>query len=821
MLNGTNRNSMDKNYDYLKRCLSEISGTIDNLLPGKNPQILDFLEDWTQTQFHKLQLVKDHCNNIIINGNDKNKQREDALFIFDSGFTIISFSGTENFFCETDPNSIKSLNLLDLIEEQDHPKLKALFDRATLSAENTSAELRLKSNTSIRNKCTLEIDMASGNPSGNRYVAKLRFSEPVTNKLLDYQTLILDNLPGIDIYLFDTDYKYLFAGGREKERFELSNVQFIGNSIFNVLESKAVRLIYPFVTKALQGVKNEGEIRYRDEIYFLKAVPVEDINKRIIAAILFSQNITNNKELEKQLKGGREEALKADRLKSIFIANISHEIRTPLSAIIGFTEQLKKTTLQSDQEKFVNLINKSSDHLLYLVTEIVYLFKLGMGKIYLEKSTFSIKDLLNEVNDIFRKEASAKNLCLEITCEGEFPGTLVGDSFRLRQILMNLLTNAIKFTDNGTVSMQCSIKRETKKMIEVVFQVSDTGTGISRSDQKVIFNAFEQGSKLNSGSRGGAGLGLGICKNLTELLGGTITVKSKPHVGSVFKVTLPFDKTAPEISLPPAEIEYNLKTNSNLLAGKKILLADDDEAHLILAEHILASWKADYLLVDNGQKAIDSLAKHKFDIALIDIHMPVKNGLDVIAWLRSDNVGINSKMPVIFITANVLKIDLQQYLKAGFDGYLIKPFRENELYKKLCNILLTATEDYKEPVMHEPSVPLNGRKDLFNVQDLLEKANGNRSFFEKMINSFISNAVNLKDVLVNDPGLNNIKTIGEKAHKSIPSFKYFGLSYLAGQLEIIEEKSLRSIDHKGLAEVIRGSIPLIVDIIDQAKASLR
>lgn len=811
---------MDKNYDSLKKCLSELSGTIDDLLTDKNSRVLDFLEDWTETQIHKIKLVKDHCNQIIINGNDKYEQREDALFIFDSDYKIVSFSGTQNFFCETAANSINSLNLLDLIEEQDRSNLKALFDMAIQSGENARTELSLKGNSSLRNKCTLEIDLPLSNPSGNRYMARLRFLEILPPKLLDYQTLVLDNLPGMDIFLFDTDYKYLFAGGREKERFELSNVQFIGKSMFNVLESKTVRLIYPFVAKALKGVKNEGEIRYKDEIYFLKAVPVEDAHKGIIAAILFSQNVTDNKELEKQLKKGREEALQADRLKSIFIANISHEIRTPLSAIIGFTEQLKKTTLQSDQERFVNLINKSSDHLLYLVTEIVYLFKLGMGKIYLENSPFSIRDLLNEINDIFWKEASSKNLSLEIKCEGEFPDTLVGDSFRVRQILMNLLTNAIKFTDDGTVSLLCSIHRETKKMIEVVFQVSDTGPGISRSDQKVIFNAFEQGSKLNSNSRGGAGLGLGICKNLTELLGGTITVKSKPQVGSVFKVTLAFDKHVMASNLPPAEIEYSLKTNSNLLAGKKILLADDDESHLILAEHILSNWQTDYLLVDNGQKAIDSLAKQRFDIALIDIHMPVKNGLDVIAWLRSDNEGINSTMPVIFLTANVLKTDLNQYLKSGFDGYLIKPFRENELYKKLCNLLISAPENLKEPLMHEPSGILKGRRDLFNVQDLLEKANGNRSFFEKMLNSFITNAVDLKDVLVNDPGLNNMKAIGEKAHKSIPSFKYFGLSYLAGQLEIIEDKTLRSRDRKGVTEAIRGAIPQIDDIIDQAKESL-
>ena len=642
----------------------------------------------------------------------------------------------------------------------------------------------------------------------------------LTTHLLDYQALMLDNLPGMDIYLFDTEYKYLFAAGKEKERFDLSNTQLIGNTMFNVLESKAVRLIYPFVTKALQGVTNEGEIRYKDDIYFLKAVPVEDLGKKSIAAILFSQNITNDKELKEQLKRGREEALKADRLKSIFIANISHEIRTPLSAIIGFTEQLQKTSLGSDQERFVKLINKSSEHLLFLVTEIVYLFKLGMGKIYLEKSPFSLKDLLNELNDIFRKGASEKNLILEITCDGEFPETLIGDSFRLRQILMNLLGNAIKFTDKGTVSLQCSVKRETRKVIEIIFKVGDTGAGIKRSDLKIIFDVFEQGNKLNLGSRGGAGLGLGICKNLTEILGGTITVKSKLNSGSVFTLILPFDKPTGEISLPPAEIEYSLEKNSNLLAGKKILMADDDENHLVLADHILTSWKTDYLLVDNGQKAIDLLAKQKFDIALIDIHMPVKNGLDVIAWLRSHAAGINSETPVIFITGNVLKTDLNQYLKKGFTDYLTKPFRENELYSKLCNNLIKAPESNKKPKLKESLVSVYIQKDFFNFQDLLEKANGNRSFFEKMINTFISNTISLRDVLLNESGPDCIKIIGEKAHKSIPSFKYFCLYDLARQLETIEDKTLRNIDPKGSVEAIKRAIPQIDDIINQAKSSL-
>ena len=817
MLNISTCNSMDNNNVDIQKCLLELSGTIDNLLVDDNPQLLDYLEDWTKTHYHKIRLKQNHNQKIILKGFDEKEPREDALFIFNADFKVIFYSGTQNFFSGTGSNNVTSINLLDIIEDNDIPKVKALFNEAVKSGNNSITDLQIKGNISILNKCTLEIDMVASNPSTDRYIAKLRFSEILTSQLLEYQALILDNLPGMDIYLFDTDFKYLFAGGREKERFDLSNVQLIGQSAFDVLDSKAVRLIYPFVSKALQGVLNEGEIKFENEIYFLRAVPVADFNNKNIAAILFSQNITQDKELETQLKSGREEALKADKFKSIFIANISHEIRTPLSAIIGFTEQLQKTRLDLNQEKLVKLINKASDHLLYLVTEIVYLFKLGMGKVFIEKKPFSLKDLLSELSATFNEEACSKNLNLELGCDGEFPDVLIGDLFRLRQILINLLTNAIKFTDTGTVSLQCSVVEETKKQINILFKISDTGIGISRSDLKIIFNVFEQGNKLNVGSRGGAGLGLGICKNLVELLDGTITVKSKLNTGSVFKVNLPFDKPGPTVSIPPAEIEYMLETDNYLLEGKKILLADDDEHNLILAEYILESWKTNYLLVNNGQKAIDALALQKFDMALIDIHMPVKNGLDVIAWLRSDINPLNSKTPVIFITANIVKTDLNHYLKAGFDDYLIKPFREKELYNKLCNILIVNAEEHEQTEPTDLPGQDTRTKDIFDVQDLLLKANGNRFFYEKMLNNFISNTLSLKDLFLNIVDLENLNEIGEKTHKSIPSFKYFGLTNLAGQLEIIEDKTLRNIDLKRAREVIKRVIPQIDNVIEQAE----
>ncbi len=813
----------DNRVDYLNNCLLALSNALDVLLTNQeeNPNLLNSIENWINIHKSRIQFQRDKNDRIVIRSLDSQEMREDALFIFDSSFHIVSYSGTQNFFSDSSKITENNLSLLDIIEETDQENLRSLVLEAIEKKCNVSMDLLVKTNINVLNKCTFELDMVSSNPANNRFVAKLNFSEILATQLLEYQALILDSLPGMDIYLLDKNYIYLFAAGKEKERFKLNNIQFVGKSIFNVLEKKAVRLIYPCVTKAFQGIENEGEIRYKGEVYYMKGTPVKDYNNETVGAILLSQNITSDKYLEEQLKKSREEALNADRLKSIFIANISHEIRTPLNAIMGFTEQLEKTITKPEQQKFIDLINKASDHLLYLVTEVVFLFKLGMGKVYIEKSPFSILDLIGELNETFQKQASDKNLTFEVKYDPNFPVALIGDSFRLRQILMNLLGNAVKYTDRGGIKLICRVKKETKKRVDLAFDVKDSGIGITKHNLQNIFNVFEQGNKLNASFRGGAGLGLGICKNLVGLLGGTISVGSKVKIGTTFTVHLPFDKASCLTQIPQKTVQYDVNISSKLLTGKKILLADDDEHNRILAENILKNWNVDFTLAEDGQAAIDLLDKSKYDLALIDIHMPNKHGLDVIQHARSDNQAINYKTPIAFITANAFQSDINNYIKAGFDDYLIKPFREAELFNKICNILAI-----EEPVTHDKMLmvemknPETLQKDKFNTTELWKTANGDRAFFEKMVNNFIGNAQDVVSVFTEGPAMGKWKVVGERAHKAIPSFKYFALFNIAASLEIIEEKTLRNINYKLAAELVESTILKINEIIDQAKMSL-
>ncbi len=791
-----------------------VSKTIDHFILNREnyAMLLDEVESWLKVQFDRIRMQKLKDSKAIVRHGNR-VWREDAIFIVDSSLRIIHYCGPQNYFTGSSPRPVHEITLLDFIDEKEHETFREAFKKAREQNRNTELTLHVKTGTHMMNKCSVSIDMNSSNTPNNCFVLCLKFPANVEYQLSEYQSILFDNLPGMDIFLFDRDYRYVVSGGKEKERYQLSNDFLIGKTMFEVYDKKTQRSIFPFYNKALNGEATEGEIRFRNDIYYLIATPIKDYENNTVAAILISQNVTNDKLLEEQLKKGKEDAQKADRAKSIFIANMSHEIRTPLSAIIGFAEQLEKTGLSERQAYFLSLIKKASDHLLYLVTEVVFLFKLGMGKVYIEKRAFSPDELISELNELFSAQAAEKNLRFLVEKENELPRVLIGDPFRLRQILMNLLVNAVKYTDKGSVRLVCKLVGESKKKARLSFHVKDTGLGISENDLPNIFNVFEQGEKLTASVRGGAGLGLGICHRLVKLLGGEISVQSSLGKGSVFSVTLPFDKTAETITVKD-EKQFNI--DGEYLAGKKILLADDDEHNLLLAGLILKNWKTDFILAENGTAALDLLKKTRFDAILLDIHMGGMSGVDVIRAVRSRKKALNHKTPAISVTANAMKGDIHSYLKAGFNDYLIKPYREAELYNKLCNVLAL------EPVTANQTSNVWGFQqnlaEVLNTGELEHTAKGDREFVNLMINNFINNSKTLKTVLEINLLSGNWEEVGERVHKAIPSFKYFGLLHLAAKLEMIEDLALRKRSYRDLPFLMKETIGQIDRVVSHASS---
>ncbi len=809
---------MQNSDHFQNRNLAEISILIDNLLKNstENQFQLNEIETWLSFHFKRLHLQRNKSNWVTIRQPENQQIKDDAMFIFDSSLRIISYSGVGTFSSDLTIEGQGNRFLYDLVDLTEHQKLVSTFETAKKENRNIQTEFHFIRNINTLYPGVLEIDMNCSNHMNDRYVAHLKYTDKLDDQLREYQSAVLENLPGIDIYLFDRNYRYLFSVGKEKEKYGLTSFDYIGKSMFEVMDKKTIRSVYPFYNKALKGEMNEGEIRYRDDIYSIIAIPVKDYHNNIVAGILISQNVTSDKLLEEELKNGKEEAQKADKYKSIFIANMSHEIRSPLNTIIGFSEQIEKTKLTREQSKYFSFIKKASEHLLHLVNEVVFLFKIGMGKVFIEDMPFSLNELLEELENIFSIQAREKKINFEFEKEPNTPDALVGDPYRLRQVLTNLLVNAIKYTDRGKVSLRCALKKDLNDEIILIFEVKDTGIGISKKDLPKIFKVFEQGHSNFKNHKGGAGLGLGICKELITLLNGDIEVESKLKEGSVFTVTLPFRKVSNELILSKIK---KFSIEDQFLSGKKILLADDDEHHLILMNKIFKDWNTDFLLAKNGRIAFKELNKTKFDIILLDIQMPRMSGIEIVREIRSNKNGINQNTPILFVTANAIKSDIIEYLEEGFNDYIIKPYREIELYNKFCNILGF------EPVVLKPKTQINAGltdepSDNFNTSELWETATGDQTFFRNMITNFISNAGDLDRVLNHKVSSKNWKEVGMKVHKTIPTFKYFRLYKLAASLEKIEDYTLRIKDFRLANKEIDEIGIKIKDIVKQAKSIL-
>lgn len=796
----------------LSTVFEKIGDYISNAENQEDKLIL--IDNWLKELRDSIRFARLRNVEHIHHSDDNSESWQDGMLVITAATDIIKNTGFQNHLLNS-LNSNQKFKFIDFIEESDQETFRNTLNQAISQHKNTSVEVLLKTGIVNLNKCLIQFDVLSSNIKNDRIVLYYNFTDHFNMQTFDFQSFVFDNLPGMDLYVFDRDYRYILVGGKEKEKNKFSNNDFIGKRLFDIVDKKTQRKFFPFYNKAINGEYTEGEVRYNNEIYYLFAAPIKNHENKTVAGIIISQNVTKDKLLEESLIKNKEQAQKANNAKSIFLANMSHEIRTPLNSIMGFTGQLNKTSLTKSQGELVGLISSASDHLLYLVNEIVFLFKLGMDKVFLGKTSFSLHDLLFEIINDCRKQAQNKNLAFMFDLDDNIPAFVKGDPFRLRQILMNLLVNALKYTKVGHIKLSCKLVSISRKASEISFEVSDSGIGISKKDLPFIFDVFEQGNQRTEMIRGGAGLGLGICKRLVELLNGEIKVESKLRVGSTFTVQIPFEKAS---SLKPNEKPRKYAISDQLLAGKKILLADDDDHNLMLAEMILKGWKADFLLVKDGKEALAALEKQLFDLVLLDINMPHKTGVQVIKKIRADQESINHATPMIALTANAIKSDAVSYIKVGFNSYIIKPIKETDLYNKLCNLLKIEPLEDKEVgaklATERKSIPF----DTFDVSELEKAAKGDDDFFNKMIDNFITNGNQLLEDITSGIEKKNWKKVGQRAHKAITAFKFFKLSNIAEQLMQLEDLTLREQNYSPIPDLFSLLKPQIENALEQAKS---
>lgn len=395
-----------------------------------------------------------------------------------------------------------------------------------------------------------------------------------------------------------------------------------------------------------------------------------------------SENLTYLVKMNKELAEAKRLAEESVKVKQDFMANMSHEIRTPMNAIIGFTNLLLNSELTEEQKKFLTNIKDSGENLIVIINDILDFSKIEAGKLTIEKSEFDLDKLLEILIEMFKPKAEEKGLDLILEKEASLPRLFLGDSVRINQVLMNLISNSLKFTSEGFVKVSLSFRSQEGKDMDIAFSVSDTGIGISKEKQESIFESFTQEKSDTTRKYGGTGLGLTIVKKLVTLMGGTVTLESVPGEGSIFKFNLPLT-----VSENVVQVKEEVKEKVTL--GKlNILLAEDNELNQILAKRVLNNFGFEVEIAENGKIAIDKYKEKDYDIILMDIMMPEMDGLEATRIIREEMNPPKSAIPILAMTAFIFTDeDDNKYLSSGMNDYILKPFNPDKLYNKIADLV--------------------------------------------------------------------------------------------------------------------------------------
>lgn len=500
--------------------------------------------------------------------------------------------------------------------------------------------------------------------------------------------------------------------------------------------------------------------------------PQKIIERELLEAKVLAEKAAINAE-DAQRKA--EDAVKA---KQQFLSNMSHEIRTPMNGIIGFTKVLLKTELSLKQTEYLKAIKLSGDALIVLINDILDLAKVDSGKMTFEHKPFNLPLSISTTLHLFETKIREKNLKLVVHFDKKIPEVLVGDPVRLRQIFLNLMGNAIKFTSKGEITISVKLLSRDEKNVSIEFTVTDTGIGISEDKIEKIFENFQQASNDTSRLYGGTGLGLAIFKQLVELQGGSIQVKSKIDVGSTFSFKLDFKKTNSKVE-PDVEI-LEPDTEINFI---KVLIVEDIPLNQLLMKTLLDDFGFERDVAANGKIAIEKMQNKNYDIVLMDLQMPEMNGFEATSYIRNT---MKSNIPIIAVSADVTTVDLAKCKACGMNDYISKPIDERLLYSKIVGLVLKS--EVLKPAKAKPESKREPNEFKFvNLDILKRRTQSDPKLMMEMIDLYLKQTPPLIKVMCKALKEKDWKLLKSAVHKIIPSFSIMGIT---GNNEIIAKKVL-------------------------------
>ncbi|WBA42383.1 PAS domain S-box protein [Hymenobacter canadensis] len=585
---------------------------------------------------------------------------------------------------------------------------------------------------------------------------------------------ILENL-NLGLLEIDLDGKVLFANESYCQISGYSKEETLNRRLDHLLVNEAAqRLVQENRPAHTAGLTDTYELPIKTKQGELKWLlvgrsPLFDRDKQMIGSIGVHLDITHQKQMETKLREAKKHAEESTRAKEMFLANMSHEIRTPMNAILGMSQLLNKTSLSGQQHNYLHAISTSAENLLVIINDILDLSKIDAGKMAIERIGFSLRRVCEQVEKTLRYKAEDKGLSFLLEVSPDVPDVLIGDPYRITQVLLNLAGNSIKFTEKGHVVVSCELAGTVEHATIVDFCVRDTGIGIDPAYLQRLFENFSQEDSSVSRKFGGTGLGLSISRSLVHLMGGEIQIQSEKYQGTVSNFTLVLP-TGSVSDLPRKELTLGSMFIREGMRGKRVLLVEDNEYNRLLAKSFLRQAHIEVIEAENGAIAVDLARRQAFDLVLMDVQMPIMNGYEATARLRKE---LGLTIPIIALTANAIRGDNQACLTAGMDDYLSKPFHEDELLKMVHEWLLSPPNTEAANCLY--------RTDL-----LRQAAHDDANFVTFMLRTFVSSSTDVLHTLHTGLAAQDLPALRGAAHKIKPSLRHLQIKQVLALMEQLE-----------------------------------